>query len=228
ECKRLLDIITSQIPSSRIVEYAEFSEQVLSGLKNRGYAKTSPECELRFIVQSESVCRYGVFLADESQREPFLEYSIATTGAGCTDAILEEITTKLNEGEVSAYNIRNTERFIEQISSWVNEYVQEMGEISEEPEEYEVTLSIDDKGEAIIWKAEVYGAEGSKTGFLYDDLKVLRDAGIREATREVREIFELDVVSQLGVVSNLDDVMKQQIPEMVRSIRNGVSEVNEL
>nr|KXH77720.1 MAG: hypothetical protein AM324_03330 [Candidatus Thorarchaeota archaeon SMTZ1-83] len=101
----------------------------------------------------------------------------------------------------------------------MSEHIQEMEETYEEPMKYEVTLSIDDKGHAIIWKAEAYGDERSRTGVLYDDLKVLLNAGIREAIREVREIFELDVAFQLGVVSNHDDVMRQQIPETIRGIR---------
>ncbi|MFX0045710.1 MAG: hypothetical protein ACFE8Z_07670, partial [Candidatus Hermodarchaeota archaeon] len=42
ECERLLDVITSHIPPSQIVEYDDLEERVLSGLRNRGYSETSP------------------------------------------------------------------------------------------------------------------------------------------------------------------------------------------
>ena len=127
----------------------------------------------------------------------------------------------LEEGELSTYNIKNAASFLKKLCSWVDEHISVIEENSEEPVEYEVMLSIGDKGDAIIWKAEVHGAEESKTGVLYDDLKVLLHAGIREVIREVREIFELDVVSQLGVITNLDEVVKRQIPGIIRSIREG-------
>jgi hypothetical protein len=219
ECERLMTVITSQIPPARIVEYTDLREQVLAGLKDRGYSKSSPACEFSIIEQSECIFRYGLFLREGDQRDPFLVYTIESTGGVDPDTILEEITMGLEEGELSVYNIKNAESFLKRLSSWVNEHISVIEEHSEEPEEYEVTLSIGDKGDAIIWKAEVYGTEKSTTGVLYDDLKVLLHAGTREAIREVREIFEIDVVTQVGVIANLEEVMKQQIPDMIRSIR---------
>jgi len=219
ECERLLKVITSQIPSARIFEYTELEERVLTGLKNRGYSKSSPACELRFIEQSESICRYGVFLVDGG--EPIITFSIEATGPMCADAILDGIVMGLADGDMSGYNIRNTEVFLEKMSLWVSANVQEIEEQSEEPEEWTVYLSIDINEAAIIWEAEVDESELSKRGVLYDDLKILLHGGIRAAVREVRETFEVDIVSELGVVSNLDEVMKELIPEVVRSLRAG-------
>jgi hypothetical protein len=101
----------------------------------------------------------------------------------------------------------------------VNEHIPVTEEDSDTLVEYEVTLSVDDKGEAILWRVEADGTEESRTGVLYDDLKILLNASIREATREVRETFELDTVSELGIVANLDDVVKRQVPDMIRQIR---------
>ncbi len=221
ECERFLNTITSQISPVYIVEYSELRKQVLAGLRDCGYSKSSPACEFRVIEQSESVFQYGIFLREGSQRNPFLAYTVESTGEIDSDAIIDEITKDLEEGELSTYNIKNTEAFLKKISSWANEHISVIEEDSEEPVEYEVTLSIGDEGDAIIWKAEVCGTEACKTGVLYDDLKVLLHAGIRDVIREVREIFELDVVSQLGVITNLDDVMKRQIPVMITSIREG-------
>jgi hypothetical protein len=123
ECERLLSIITSKIPSSRIVEYPELRERVYRVLKNMGYSKASPPCELRIIEQSESIFRYGVFLVEGFQMRPLLEYSIRSAGVESVDAILEEIMAGLNEGEASVYNIRNFERFTEQFSSWLREHI---------------------------------------------------------------------------------------------------------
>ena len=153
--------------------------------------------------------------------EPFLSYAVKTTEPMSADTVLEGIAMGLAEGDMSAFNIRNTEVFLELISNWVSENVQEIEEQSEEPEEWTVYLSIDTKKRAIIWEAEVYETERSKRGVLYDDPKILLNAGIRAAVREVRETFEIDIVSELVVVSNLDEVMKEQIPDVVRSLQAG-------
>jgi hypothetical protein len=89
ECKRLTDILTSQIPSAAIVEYDKLREQILLGLMNRGYTETSPECELRVIEQSEHVFRYGVFPVERFQREALCTYFIEITELECADAVLE-------------------------------------------------------------------------------------------------------------------------------------------
>ena len=48
-------------------------------------------------------------------------------------AVLDGIVMGLAEGDLSAYNIRNTEVFLEEMSLWVSENVQEIEEQSEEP-----------------------------------------------------------------------------------------------
>jgi hypothetical protein len=218
ECDRLLSFITSQLSPAQICEYAQLEEHILTGLGPRGYSKQSPECELRFIERTEQVCRYGIFLSRNNQRTP-LESFVIEAGEGCTDAIIEEIQTGLNEGDASVYNIRNVEQFMEQLSSWVHEYIQENEWEPEEPVEYEVTLALDDSMESILWEVKASGSEELKRGVIYYDLRALPNVGLREAIHEVREIFELEVVRELGEVSNLEDVMKRQIPEMVRLLR---------
>jgi hypothetical protein len=123
ECERLLSIITSQISVAYILNYPELKEHVLAGLRNRGYSKSSPVCELRIIEQSASTCRFGVFLCEGSQRTPFLEYTIEAIRGVKSDALLEEIMVGLEEGDMSAYNIRNTEVFFQKISAWVDKHI---------------------------------------------------------------------------------------------------------
>jgi len=216
ECDRLLNIITSKIPPAQIHEYSELEQHVLLGLKNRGYSKKSPACELRFIEQSDDVCRYGIFLSESSQRTPLESFSIEAGYPSDPEVVLEVIAAGLTEGTMSVYNVRNVEEFMEQLSLWVNEHVLEAEWESEGPVEYEVTITLDDSMQSILWEAK---SDRHKSGVLYDDLKILLHAGLREAIHQVREIFKLDVIPQLGVVSNLEDVLKKQIPEMVRSLR---------
>jgi hypothetical protein len=54
------------------------------------------------------------------------------------------VTTELNEGEASSYNIRNTESFLKKLSSWVNDHIMNVEEPSGKPVEYEVVLSTDE------------------------------------------------------------------------------------
>jgi hypothetical protein len=135
ECERLLNIISSQIPPAQIVEYNILEEMILSGLRNLGYSDSSPKCELRIIEKSERLCRYGVFHADGFQRDPFLSHIIEIKGPVHIDVFLEEISTGLIEGEMSAYNISNTNAFLEKISDWVSEYVTDPISELDEPEQ---------------------------------------------------------------------------------------------
>lgn len=215
ECERLLGHITYQIPLAQIHEYSELEEQIVMGLKDRVYSKTSPVCELRVIELSAEVFRYGIFLPESSQRTPLESFTIEA-GEGCTDEIMEEIAAGLDEGKMSAYNIRNAEQFMEQLSLWVHGHIQDSEWESEEPAEYEVTLTLDDSMEFILWEAKEQGSKEPKSGILYDDLKTLLNRGLREANHDLRELFECDVVRAVGVVVNLENVMKQQIPELVR------------
>ena len=69
---------------------------------------------------------------------------------------------------VGVYNIGNADDFIEQISSWVNEHIQDIERESKEPVEYKVTLTLDDKMESILWLAETHRPGESKSGVLCD------------------------------------------------------------
>jgi hypothetical protein len=221
ECERILNIITSQIPSARIEKYTDLKEQVLAGLKNQGYSKTSPECELRFIEQSETVCRYGVFLRDGSRREPLFSSTIDAKDAGNADAIIDEIDRGLLSEDLSGYNIRNVEPFLEKISSWVNESFPGIDEESEEQEEWTVTLSADVETGEILWAAEYGTGEMRMTGVMYTDPKELQGLGQEMASENLKDIFECEVIPQLKVITNLDEVLEEQIPDVVRSIRLG-------
>lgn len=220
ECARLLKVITSDIPMAGIVKYAELEENVLSGLKKRGYSKTSPKCELRFIEQSKKVCRYGVFFVEGSVREPIETYSIEAKGPMSDDVIIEEIYMRL---AASAHNIVNTEIFLEEISTWVSENVPAIDEASEEPEEWTVVLSEDVETGEIHWTAEQEPRGLCLAGTIYLSSKELQTLGQEAGSEEVRRIFEVEVVPQLTIISNLDDVMKEQIPDAVRTFLSGRS-----
>lgn len=220
ECKRLLNIITSHIPQVRIIDYTDLKERVLSGLKNRGYSKTSPECELKFIEQSESVCQYGIFLSDGSRSEPLLTSTVDATETRSADIVIEEIARGLVSSDLSGYNIRNTEIFLEKISTWVNKHVVEIEE-SEEPTEWTVTLSVDVGSGEIYWVAEQESGNLRQNGVIYTDPEELQGLSQIKASEEVKCILEVEVVPQLGIIANLDEVMDEQIPDMVKSLRSG-------
>jgi hypothetical protein len=219
ESARILEIITSNIPRERIVDYSRLEERVLKNLQNLDYSKTSPPCELRILELSENTCRYGVFPVGRTRKEAFLTLTIEVTGEESPDAIIEGVEMSLSEGELSAYSIRNKNTFLKKFMTWVNKVTPDRELMVEVSAEWTVTLFVNEEGRAIHWEAEQYGIERQLTGLLYDDLKVLLGAGIREAVRDVRETFELDIIPELGIVSNLDVVLKRQVPEVVREIR---------
>jgi hypothetical protein len=125
EGARILDIITSNIPRERIEEYSRLKERLLTDLKNIGYSKTSPPCELQSIELSENTCRYGVFPVGRTRREPFLTLTIEVTGDEPLHEIIEGVEESLSEGALSAYSILNENTFLKNLTTWVNKVTPE-------------------------------------------------------------------------------------------------------
>ncbi|MHA1959124.1 MAG: hypothetical protein ACW99U_02770 [Candidatus Thorarchaeota archaeon] len=86
-----------------------------------------------------------------------------------------------------------------------------------EPAIWEVTLVVDDS--AINWEGEQVNGRGHTSGVLYDDPKVLFDGAERSAIREVRQTVEGDLVLELKHIENIDEILKKQVVEVVREIR---------
>jgi hypothetical protein len=55
-------------------------------------------------------------------------------------------------------------------------------------------------------------------GTIYSSHDEIRQFGQEGACKEVRRLFELEVIPCLREISNLDDVFEEQIPEVVRRI----------
>ena len=216
ECERLLDVITSSIPKASIRDYENLKETVLSTLNDGGYSETSPLCELRFIEQSDNVCRYGVFLVEGFAREPFETYSIEADRPVSHDEILMGIESGLS---ASAYNIVNTEEFQRKLATWVKKNIPDADERAEETEVWTVTLALleDFEDGVIHWTAE-YG-ELCRTGVIHMVVSELRGLDEEAACEDVRRTFEIEVVKELQFIRNLDEVLDEQVPEMIRVIR---------
>lgn len=219
ECTRIMGIITANIPREYMTNVSNVEEKLLSGLRNLGYSETSPICELRILELSKKKCMYGVFPVDRTRREPFLTFTIEITDAASSDAIIEAIEVGLSEGEMGIYSIRNTGSFLNTITSWLKSLTLNMEDGSEELGKWTVTLSVDKERRAVLWEAEQYETKMFRTGLLYDDTKVLIGAEIRVAEREVRETFEADIVPELLNISNVSEVLKKQIPEVIQELR---------
>ncbi|MHA1960525.1 MAG: hypothetical protein ACW99U_09850 [Candidatus Thorarchaeota archaeon] len=86
-----------------------------------------------------------------------------------------------------------------------------------EPAVWEVTLVVVDS--AIQWEGEQVNGRSHRGGVLYDDPKVLVDGNERSAIREVRETVEGDLVLELKHIENIDEILKNQVVEVVREIR---------
>ena len=221
ESKRLLNTITSQISPAQIYEYSKLEVQVLSGLENRGYSKRGPPCELRFIEQTETICQYGVFLSDDSISESLLISTIDATETKGPDSVIYGFSEGLASKPLSDYNIRNKDSFLKRISTWVNKYIPEVEEYSEGVSGWIVTLSVDVESGEIHWVAEQDGNGPSMTGEICIDSGELEELEEEKASEEVQRIFKIDVIPQIENIDNLDDVLEEQIPNMVRSIRDG-------
>ena len=226
ECKRVMDIITSDIPQGRIVGYSELEERVMSKLRTLGYSKSSPPCELRVLESTMDVFRYGVYQRGVSSGTPLMTSNIQATCGQSPDTIVEMMETSMSEGDLSHYSIRNTTSFKKRLATWVQEFVQvteedwSEDEDAEQEEEWKVTLYVTIGRRAVSWEATQKDNDEYPGGILDVDEKVLVDGDIEEAEQEVREAFEVEVVPKLTHITNLEDVLETQVPEVVREIRS--------
>ena len=122
------------------------------------------------------------------------------------------------ELDACVYNIVNTKVFLEKLATWVSDNV---SEIDEEPEEWIVILSEDVETGEIHWTAEQEAGGFFLTGTMHLNPKELQTLGQEAGSDEVKRIFEIEVVPQLTIISNLDDVMEEQIPDAVRNFLSG-------
>ncbi|NHI90425.1 MAG: hypothetical protein EAX87_12965 [Candidatus Thorarchaeota archaeon] len=222
ECSRLLNIVISDIPAGKIVDYGDLEKNVLSGLKRLGYSKTPPKCELRFIDQSENICRYGVFLVDGSATEPMEVYCIHAKEPMSEEVLLEEIEASL---DTSAYNIVNTGVFMEKLAAWVSANVVSLDEEPEEATGWTVMLSEDVETGEIRWTAECGVLR--RVGIMFTEPKGIRKLGEEMAYKDMRDIFESEVGKELRIINNLDDVLEQQIPEIIRNYQENADNPDE-
>ncbi|MBY8997959.1 MAG: hypothetical protein KGD60_09515 [Candidatus Thorarchaeota archaeon] len=123
ECERILGIITSNISQEQIANYSKLKENLLSDLQDFGYTKTSPPCELRVIESTKSVFSFGVYLVESSSREPLRKITINTTGENSPDSLIQSFESSLSDGELSYHNIRNKDKFMKNLTKWVDKNV---------------------------------------------------------------------------------------------------------
>ncbi len=214
ECERILDSITSLIPEDEIERYPELEEEVMFSLRSLGYSKSSPPCELRIIESTESVFSYGVYLRRGNSGEALATFIIDAVCSLHPDSIIEMV-------DLGPFNIRNKRSFMRRLTSWVNRNVpsEEEGEEGEEVDEWEVTLFINTGSCAVHWEATEGNSKEYRSGLLYDDPKVLLDGIVEEAEKVVRVAFEGDVVSELKHISNLEEVLEEQVPVIIQELR---------
>jgi hypothetical protein len=218
ECSRLLGLITSQIPAEQIHDYTRLKEQVLSGLERKDYSTRSPACEFRVITQSESRFEYGIFLEVGNLGNPLFSAIISSSEPMDHDAILDAIVESLDDGDLSAYNIINTERFLVELAAWVHEHIPAEIEWSEGEEGWTVTLLVDTKRREIEWVAKE-GIQGEETQGIIDiSHEIIEQLGQENACNEMRRFVEEEVLPSLPKISNLEDVLDLQIAEVVQRI----------
>jgi len=217
ECKRIIDSVASLISPTQISNYDNLVEDLRSTLRERGYGETSPECEFRVTERSESVFRSGVFLIGEAQKA-LVSFNFEVEEITSPLSELQGLEMSLADGDLSVYNIINTEDYMEELSQWMSENVSDVEE-GGEPEVWTVYLSTDRRQGAIVWEAEVDETDKTMTGVLYDDPKELIQGDAEEAVGKVQDAFEGDVVAELKNVSNFEEVLKSEIPKMVKELR---------
>jgi len=227
ESKRMMNTITSKIPQERIADYSKLQERVMAGLRKLGYSRSSPPCELRVLESTEEVFRYGVYLIGDPDKTPLETYVVQAKCGNTPEAIVESMEIGLSEGNLSHYFIRNTTSFKKKLAMWVSRNVPviDWAEEDEEPEEeWEVTLFVTTGTREVSWEATQNNSDEYQGGVLNADKKVLVDGDIEDAEQEVRGVLEEEVVPELVCVTNLNDVLQTQVPEVVREIRRQVEE----
>ncbi len=221
ECQRILNVITSRIPMNAIEEYGALRKRILSELKGHGYSARSPPCELRLSDLSETSCTYAVFPIGQGRREPLLSRTIEIESEEDAEEVVDMLRESMREGEMSGFSIRNKQQFIRRVTSWLNHAGTHLGrhdeEFAEEPATWTVTLY--SQNQAIYWVSEETDGTRTASGMLYDDPKILLGEGVQQAVREVREAVELEIVPRLQSIENLGEVLRKQVPDVVRDVR---------
>ncbi|MGY5853919.1 MAG: hypothetical protein RTU92_10160 [Candidatus Thorarchaeota archaeon] len=219
ECKKILEVITSEIPADRIVDYDSLKDQVLLKLKSIGYSHKSPRCEILFSELSDTSFKIVITPVGGSRMEPLYSLTVELTGKEETENVMDAIEVNLSEGEMSVFNIRGEDRFKKRLRRWL-EQVQSEGDSdnkSDEPESWTVTLFVQDGG--VYWEAETYYGDKQRSGPLYDDSKALLGESVQQAIDTVREIVEGDLIPHLEHIDNMEEVLKSQVLGVVREIR---------
>ena len=138
-----------------------------------------------------------------------------------SDGIIEGMSLGLHEGNLNIYNITNEDEFLTELADWLREYVPNPDQESIESGGWTVTLSVDIESEEIEWVARQGMSGPSRRGVMYASPEEFRRLGQEAACEEVRRLFEIEVIPQLGIISNLNEVIEESIPDAIRNIRNG-------
>ncbi|MGY5854598.1 MAG: hypothetical protein RTU92_13600, partial [Candidatus Thorarchaeota archaeon] len=222
ECDRILEVITSDIPAERIVDYDTLEEQVLSRLKNIGYSQKSPSCEIHFSEVSDTSCKITIQPSDGTLKEPLYSLTVELIGGEQVDDIFNAIEENLNNGAMSGYSILRERAFLRKLRRWLEEKLESPGdegviEFGEGPEVWSVTLFSQEQ--VIYWEGERCDRDEYRSGLLYDDHKVFFGESEGRVIEEVLESLNIILIPALKNIENLDEVLNEQIPQIVREIR---------
>ena len=94
----------------------------------------------------------------------------------------------------------------------------------ESPEAWTVTLSVDEENEAIAWVARQGLSDPTNSGTMFVSFKEFQQLEQEVVCEEVRTLFEVEVIPILKDISNLDEVLDEQIPSVVQEIPQGSHE----
>ena len=124
ERNRILELITSEVLQEQIANYSKLEDLLISDLRDLGYTKTSPQCELRVIKSTNSSFIFGIYPVERSSREPIHKITIKNTGEDSPDSLFQGFESSLSEGELSHFYIINNDPFLKKLESWVKRYIE--------------------------------------------------------------------------------------------------------
>ena len=110
-----LESVSSHIDLTKISNFPYAKSLLKTQLRNRGYGNKSPKCQLDVSLEDETI---HVTLVLKEGKYPHIigRESFLVRDEIEKQAFLEALYYRLNEGDLSMFNINNTEKFLEKIN----------------------------------------------------------------------------------------------------------------
>ncbi len=146
--EELIEVITKIVSPHQIKEFSGFKMKVEKLLVSHGFGDGSPLCKLQVSHEGGQFTINLLYVGEEKERA-ILTNVFTVSPEDSHEAVLEGLTEEIGNGELSRYNIENTEEFLERVSYLLG--LLEDDDITPDyQDEEEATLDAEDAYERVL------------------------------------------------------------------------------